>query len=244
MKYWRILTTTFILLLVWQFLVYIFNFPKYILPTPWLVFQSLFQNIGLILHQALPTVTETILGLFFGILIGIIAALFLSSFQFAKRWFLPLVIISQSIPTFALAPLFVIWFGYGMFSKIITAIIMLFFPVTSTFYDGLNNTPKDYLHLAKVMHAKPMNVLIKIKFAAALPQLASGLRMAAVIAPIGAVVGEWVGASKGLGFLMLNANARMQIDLMFAVLLVIIVFALLLYYSIDFMLKRLMPWQE
>lgn len=244
MKYWRIIITMTVLLLLWQMTIIIFQLPSFILPTPWSVAKSLYLNIHLILYQAIPTITETLLGLILGIIIGIIAALFLSSFSFAKRWFLPLVIISQSIPTFALAPLLVIWFGYGMPSKIITAIIMLFFPVTSTFYDGLNNTPKEYLHLARVMHAKSINILIKIKFAAALPQLASGIRMAAVIAPIGAVVGEWVGASKGLGFLMLNANARMQIDMMFAVLVVIVSFALLLYYSLDYLLKRLMPWQN
>ena len=244
MRYFRVFISTIILLTLWQIIVLTFQLPNYILPSPYQVILSLWQNLNLITHQAVFTITETLAGLLLGIFIGIITALFLTSFTFARQWFLPLVIISQSIPTFAIAPLLVIWFGYGMSSKIITAIIMLFFPVTSTFYDGLNNTPKDYLDLAKVMQAKKLSILLKIKFPAALPQLASGIRMAAVIAPIGAVVGEWVGSSQGLGYLMLNANARMEINLMFAVLFVIVLFALALYYSVDFILKKQMPWVQ
>jgi len=244
MQGFRALISFIVLIFLWQLIVTLFSLPNYILPSPFDVAQSLWLNTGIIAHQAIPTIIETLSGLGLGIVIGIITALFLSNFKFARLWFLPLVIVSQSIPTFAIAPLLVIWFGYGMGSKIITAIIMLFFPVTSTFYDGLNNTPKAFLDLAKVMQATKLSILLKIKFPAALPQLASGIRMAAVIAPIGAVVGEWVGASRGLGYLMLNANARMQIDLMFAVLLVIIIFALSLYYLLDCMLNRLMPWSK
>ena len=239
MRYLRPFIAIAVLLIAWQILVACFQLPSYILPSPYQVLLSLEHNIVLITHQALFTVTETIVALLLGIFIGVCAALFLTMFTFARQWVLPLIIISQSIPTFAIAPLFVIWFGYGMSSKIMTAILMLFFPVTSTFYDGLKNTSKDYLDLAKVMQVSPLNQLFKIKFPAALPHLASGIRMAAVIAPIGAVVGEWVGSSKGLGYLMLNANARMQIDLMFAVLLIIVLFALALYYSIDCILKKL-----
>ena len=190
MRYLRPFIAIAVLLIAWQILVACFQLPSYILPSPYQVLLSLEHNIVLITHQALFTVTETIAALLLGIFIGVCAALFLTMFTFARQWVLPLIIISQSIPTFAIAPLFVIWFGYGMSSKIMTAILMLFFPVTSTFYDGLKNTSKDYLDLAKVMQVSPLNQLFKIKFPAALPHLASGIRMAAVIAPIGAVVGE------------------------------------------------------
>jgi ABC-type nitrate/sulfonate/bicarbonate transport system permease component len=148
-------------------------------------------------------------------------------------WFLPLMIISQAIPTFAIAPLLVIWFGYGMASKIICTILMIFFPITSAFFDGLRQTERHWLDLAKTMNAKKIRLFYYIRIPAALPRLASGMRIAAVFAPIGAVIGEWVGASGGLGFLMLNANARMQIDLMFAALCVLILLSLLLYFIID-----------
>jgi putative hydroxymethylpyrimidine transport system permease protein len=160
-----------------------------------------------------------------------------------KNWFFPILIISQALPTFAIAPLLVIWLGYGMASKIITTMIMLFFPITSAFYDGLRRTELGWLDLAKTMRAKKWRVFLYIRIPAALPALASGLRVAAAIAPIGAVVGEWIGASHGLGYLMLNANARMQIDLMFAALFTIIIFSLALYFIIDALLRAALPWQ-
>lgn len=159
-----------------------------------------------------------------------------------RHWFFPILLISQALPTFAIAPLLVIWLGYGMSSKIAVTMIMLFFPVASNFYDGLRSTPKHFLEMAQLMGANRWRLLWLIQIPSALPALASGLRVAATIAPIGAVIGEWVGASQGLGFLLLNANARMQIDLMFAVLVVITLLTIALYYFVDFILKRWINW--
>jgi len=119
---------------------------------------------------------------------------------------------------------------------------MLFFPIANAFYDGLTRTEASWLDLAKTMQATRWQTLWKIRIPAALPHLASGLRIATAIAPIGAIVGEWVGASRGLGFLMLNANARMQIDLMFAALFVLIIFSLSLYFLMDRLLTRCIYW--
>ena len=119
---------------------------------------------------------------------------------------------------------------------------MLFFPITSAFYDGLQNTPPGFLDLAKTMNATKWRLFCAIRIPAALPSLASGIRIAAVIAPIGAVVGEWVGSSRGLGYLMLNANARLQIDMMFAALIVMIALALALYFTVDKLLRVLIWW--
>ena len=130
-----------------------------------------------------------------------------------------------------------------MASKIAMAILMVFFPVASACHDGLQRTPPEWLQLAKTMNASRWRLFYRIRLPAALPALASGIRIAAVAAPIGAIVGEWVGASRGLGYLMLNANARMQIDLMFAALIVIIIMALLLYFGIDKLLRTLVWWQ-
>ncbi len=228
---------------IWQMVISIFNLPPYILPTPLSVLFSLQNHFTLILHETGITIAETCLGLLLGVLLGTLAALLMASFKSIGFWILPILVISQAIPTFAIAPLFVIWFGYGMTSKIATAIIMIFFPVASSFLDGLNRSHPGWLDLAKTMNAKKWRLFWYIRIPAALPSLASGVRVATVAAPIGAVVGEWVGASQGLGFLMLNANARMQIDLMFAGLWVLIIFSLGLYFLVDKSLKRLIPWQ-
>jgi putative hydroxymethylpyrimidine transport system permease protein len=149
---------------------------------------------------------------------------------------------SQAIPTFAIAPLLVLWFGYGMASKIVMTVIVIFFSVASAFYDGLRRADPAWLDLAETMNARPWRALWFLRVPAALPQLATGIRVAAVFAPIGAIIGEWVGASRGLGYLMLQANARMQVDMLFAALLILALFAVGLYAVVDWALRRAMPW--
>jgi putative hydroxymethylpyrimidine transport system permease protein len=231
------------LILAWEIIVQFFQLPPYILPSPTLVFKTGYANKSLILSEAIPTVIETLLGLLLGTILGCITAITMAFFRPLKLWLLPVLLISQAIPTFAIAPLLVIWFGYGLTSKIVTTILMLFFPITSAFFDGLRRTDPGWLDLAKTMNAKKWRIFWLIRIPAALPSLASGLRVATAIAPIGAIVGEWVGASHGLGYLMLNANARMQIDLMFSALFAIIVFSLLLYFTVDKLLRIAIPWQ-
>ncbi|RDI42842.1 ABC transporter permease [Aquicella lusitana] len=238
----RMLLITAGLLLLWQGIVQIWQLPDYLLPPPWQVFATLYQQRDLIAVQAIPTLYETIAGFLLGIFFGAMAAIVVAFVRPLTRWFLPILIISQAIPTFVIAPLLVIWLGYGTASKIATTTLMIFFPITSAFYDGLRKTNPDWLALARVMHVKEWRIFLHIRIPAALPALASGIRIAAVVAPIGAVVGEWVGSSHGLGYLMLNANARLQIDMMFAALIVIILLALTLYFSVDRLLRRLVWW--
>ena len=160
-------------------------------------------------------------------------ALMLSYFRPLRLWFLPLLLVSQALPIFAVAPLFILWFGYGMASKIAIISLMLFFPITSSFYDGLRKTPNNYLDLAETMNATKWQILLRIRFPAALGALGNGVRVAAVFAPMGAVIGEWIGSSEGLGFLILNANSRMQVDLMFAAIIILVIFTLSFYFLVD-----------
>lgn len=243
MMWLRGLFVTLSLLLAWQLLVWYLQLPPYILPSPPAVFYSLYHQAPLIAVQSVPTILETILGLLLATLLGCSAALCMALWRPFRYWLLPILIISQALPIFAIAPLLVIWLGYGMASKIATTLLMLFFPIASAFYDGLRRTHPDWLDLAHTMNASAWRLLWHVRIPAALPALASGLRVATAAAPIGAVIGEWVGSSSGLGFLMLNANARMQINLMFAVLIVIIIFGLLLYFCVDKLLRWAIWWQ-
>lgn len=231
------------LILIWQAIVTFLQLPSYILPGPFLVFHTWLMQYDLLMHQTIPTLLETIIGLLLGIFLGCTVALLMSFIQPVRYWVMPLLLISQALPTFAIAPLLVIWFGYGMASKVVTTILMLFYPVTSSFFDGLRRTDPAWLDLSQTMNASRWRVLWFVRVPAALPALASGIRVATAIAPIGAVIGEWVGASSGLGFLMLNANARMQIDVMFAALINIILLSLILYFCVDKLLKKLISWQ-
>lgn len=228
---------------VWDLVVRATGVPHYILPGPIRVANALVSQHAFILGNAAITLVEMVLGLALGVSCGIVSALLLAQSRAARRWFLPLVLASQAIPVFAIAPLLVLWFGFGIASKVAAAALIIFFPVTSAFYDGLVRTERGWLDLAHVMGARPLAVLLRLRLPAALPALASGIRVAAAVAPIGAVIGEWVGASAGLGFLMLQANAQMQIDLLFAALLVLAIFAIAFYAAIDAGLRRLVPWQ-
>jgi putative hydroxymethylpyrimidine transport system permease protein len=243
MLVWRGLVFTIGILVLWQCIVIVFHLPPYILPSPTAVFSAWINNADLILQETWPTVVETLLGLVLGSFIGIASALAMTLFQPVRFWLMPMLIISQALPTFVIAPLLVIWFGYGLASKIITTMVMLFFPITSAFFDGLRRTNPGWLDMVVITGASRWRALWCIRVPAALPALASGLRVAVVFAPIGAIVGEWVGSSRGLGFLMLNANARMQIDLMFACLITIILMALSLYFIVDKALRFAIPWQ-
>lgn len=229
-------------ILIWEGLICILKLPNYILPTPLEVLQSLIHHASLITLQTLPTLAEILLGLFFGIILGVSIALSMCLFRMIHTFLLPLLLVSQALPVFAIAPLLVLWFGYGITAKIITTTFMLFFPITSNFLDGLKQTPENYLNVAKIMNSSRWQILYQIRIPAGLPNLASGIRLATAMAPLGAIIGEWVGSNQGLGFLLLNANAQMQIDLMFAVLLVIFLLGILLYFLVNTLLKRALPW--
>jgi putative hydroxymethylpyrimidine transport system permease protein len=160
----------------------------------------------------------------------------------ATRYMMPILVISQTVPVFALAPILTLWFGYGIGSKIAMTILIIYFPVASSFLDGLRATPKGFLDLAQSMRATKFNTLIQVRLPAALPSLSSGIRLATVYAPIGAIIGEWVGASQGLGYLMLLANGRVKIDLMFAALVTLCIFTLLLRAVSNALCSKLDNW--
>lgn len=244
MRYLRPLITAGGLLAGWEALVWLTGVPPFILPGPLQVAGALFARWQLLLTHAGITLLEILLGMLIGALVGIAGAVALASLRPLRRWLEPVLVSSQAIPVFALAPLLVLWFGYGMASKVTMAVLIIFFPVTATFFDGLRRTEPAWLELARIMNAQPARVLLEIRAPAALPALASGLRVAAAVAPIGAVVGEWVGSSAGLGYLMLHANARMQVDLMFAALFVLAVVALALYRTVDRVMSRLVYWHK
>ena len=244
MRIIRLIFITVGLVLVWQTVVLLTHVPPYILPGPLNVAKAALTHAGPLFDHAMTTLFEIIAGLLIGTLLGTLSALSMIASFSLKRWLLPVLVISQAIPVFALAPLLVLWFGYGLSSKIAMAVLIIFFPVTAAFYDGLRSTEPEWLELAQVMNAKPLAVIRHIRIPAALPAFASGLRVATAVAPIGAVVGEWVGSSRGLGFYMLHANARMQIDIMFAALVVLGVLSLTIYFSVDWAMIKIVYWQK
>ncbi|MGR3481943.1 ABC transporter permease [Salipiger marinus] len=229
----RLFLPVMLALALWQGAVTLLAMPPFILPNPLRVAGTLWTSRALLADHAMVTLTEVLAGLALGAGLGWISAVGLALSPGAARLLRPLLVFSQAVPVFALAPILTLWFGYGMGSKIAMTLLIIYFPVTSAFFDALMRPPAGWEAMARVMGGSPARILWHIRIPAALPGFLSGLRLAAVYAPIGAVLGEWVGASRGLGYLMLLANGRAKTDLMFAALLVLAVLTLALHRAVD-----------
>ncbi|MDQ0347256.1 ABC transporter permease [Ancylobacter vacuolatus] len=238
----RAFAVILVLLGLWEAAVRLLAVPAYILPGPLRIGMTAWNNAGVLVHNAGITLGEMLLGLLCGSLLGILCALAMAASPLARRAMRPVLLVAQALPVFAIAPLLVIWFGFGLASKIVMASLIIFFPVASAFHDGLARTEQGLVDLARLNGAGIFKTLRFIRIPAALPALASGLKVATAVAPIGAVVGEWVGASAGLGYLMIYSNARMQTDMVFAALAVLLAMALILFTLVDRGLARLLPW--
>lgn len=229
---------------LWQIIVILTDAPHFILPSPWRVAQAMYNSRVLLAENTWVTAIEVLLGLLIGTALGAATAIQLALSKTAERLMLPLLVFTQAVPVFALAPLLTLWFGYGMGSKIVMAVLIIYFPVTSAFHDGLTRTGAGYHDLGRSMGAGRLQFMRHVQIPHALPSLATGLRLAAVYAPIGAVIGEWVGASRGLGFLMLLANGRAKIDLMFAALIVLACLTVALHLAVGVLARRLTRYAQ
>lgn len=222
----RILMLTALCLALWQALVVLTGLPPFLLPGPWPVAQALISHHTLLAGAVLRTLTEILSGFALGAGSGAAIAVLMATCPKLATLLRPLLLLSQVIPIFALAPILTLWLGYGMAPKIVVAALICFFPVASAFLDGLERTSPACLDLAHTMGVPLWRVMLHLRIPMALPMLGSGLTLAAVYAPIGAVIGEWVGGSEGLGAVMIHANGRMRIDLTFAALALVTLIAL------------------
>ena len=222
------------LVIIWQAIILVFAPPPFMLPAPLAVFAALRDRPGALAgacrHDADRDRHRP--GRRRGCSAAVLA-LAMSFLPLTKRLLLPVMVVSQAIPVFAIAPLLALWFGFGLASKIVMATIAIFFPVASAFHDGLARTDPQLLDLARLYRAPHWRQVALLRIPAALPALITGLRLAAVYAPIGALIGEWVGASSGLGYAMLLANGRAQTDVVFAALILLAAMSVLLRAAVD-----------
>lgn len=230
------------LLLGWEQAVRLLGVPAWILPPPSRIANTLADRADLLGPQALVTLSEIVLGFAAGVGAGTAAALLMARWGWLRRALGPLLVASQSLPVFAIAPLLVVWLGFGLSSKVAMAAIIIFFPVATSLMEGLSRTDPGLVDLARLYRASPRQVLWLVRIPAAMPSFAAGLRIAAAVAPIGAIVGEWVGASSGLGLVILQANARMQTDTVFAALAVLATLSIASWALVDVVARRLVRW--
>lgn len=225
-------------LLFWEFFVWQTGTADYILPAPSRVLARLFRSLPLLLDHASVTLVEALLGFLLGASAGITFALLMARSHVIERMLYPLVISSQTFPKEALAPIFVVWFGFGLLPKVVIAALISFFPVVVNTTRGLLSVDPTILDLMKSLSASPRQVFTKVRLPNAVPYLFAALKMCITLSVIGAVVGEFVGASAGLGHLVRLANAELATDLMFAALIVLGAMGTTLFLIVEAIEKR------
>ncbi len=242
----RILAPLFLLLLllgVWEILVRWFDVQAFILPAPSQILVSFVENMGLLTWHGAVTFSEILLGLLLGGLGGILLAIVVFYSPLLDKALYPLIIGSQMIPVFAIAPILIVWMGYGLWPKVTVAALISFFPLVVTVSDGLREPSEEAVDLFRSLGATRRHIFWKLRLPASLPTVFSGLKVSATLAVVGATIGEWVGSSRGLGYLMLQSNARLRMDLVFAAILMLALLGLLLFGVLRIIERRVVHWR-
>ena len=217
---------------------------KFLLPSPLDVAKAFASEFPLLMENAKVTLAEAFIGLLSGVLIGFFLAVIMDRFEKMYQALYPLVVLTQTIPTVAIAPLLVLWFGYEMMPKIILIVIVTFFPVTVSLLDGFRSADRDTLNLLRAMGASKIQIFWTVKFPGALNQFFASLRIAVSYAVVGAVISEWLGGFSGLGVYMTRVRKAFSFDKMFAVIFLISAISLLLMWMVDLVQRKCMPWEE
>jgi len=231
-------------ILFWELMVRQLEVPHYILPAPTLILRTLTLQQSVLLHHTLVTLEEIIVGFLLAFVVGVSLSFLMFQFPVLEQTFYPIVIGSQTIPVFAIAPLLVLWFGYGLPSKVVMAALIVFFPIVVNTLDGLKGADSDAVNLLRILRANRWQILWKVRVPSALPFIFSGCRIGISVSTIGAIIGEWVGSKEGLGYLMLHANAQLQISLIFASLIYLTILGVSLFYLVVLMERWVMPWKR
>jgi len=232
-------------LIIWQIIIEVSDFPAFILPSPRLVLERFARaiNDGSLLRNSLVTLQEVLLGLIAGSVLATLLGYLLAKIHLLERLLSPYLVASQAIPTVAIAPLLVIWFGPGLLSKILICGLIVFFPVLVNTIVGLRAVPENLHDLMRSMQATQSQTLRYLEIPAALPVFLGGLRIGATLSVIGAVVGEFVGSDKGLGFLINIGRGQYDTALVFVAVFTLIIMAIGLYGLIILIEKRLLAWR-
>ena len=229
-------------LLAWQLFVIIWKVPPYLLPTPTAIAQTFFQELPDLLHHGWVTVYEMLAGYALAVAVALPLAIAITSSRRFNELVMPTMLFFQIVPKVAIAPLFLVWFGVGATPKILVAFLISFFPIVIDAAAGLRSMSPEKGDLARSMGATRMQVFAQFRLPTSLPYLFSGLKVAATLAIAGTVVGEFVGADKGLGYLLLVTNSNMQTSLMFATIVALTIIGLVFYYLVELIESFLIPW--
>jgi NitT/TauT family transport system permease protein len=235
-----VLSATVIVL--WEAVIRLFHVPTFVLPAPSAVIVSLIANRSALAVAAQATSVEVALGFVLSAAVGILVALVIVRFERFGRALYPLIVLFQNVPKVALAPIFILWFGYDLSPKILLIVVIAFFPVTIDMLAGLQSVEPSFVSLMRSVGASKGKIILRVRIPHSLPHLMAGLKVAITFSVIGAIVGEFAGANKGLGYVIQFASTQLDTPLIFAALIVVSVLGLAFYYVVEFAERLLVPW--
>ncbi len=238
------IVTILLAMLVWTAVVWAFKMPNYILPYPVAVAKDLWAQGAFLIGHMWVTLYSTLLGFAIAIIAGAFAAILIVSSKTMERAFMPLMVFAQTFPKIAIAPLFVIWFGFGIIPKVVVATLICFFPIIINTSVGLASVENDMVDLISSMAATKWQVFTKVRIPNALPYFFSALKISITLALIGAIVGEFVASDEGLGYLILVYEANLMTSNLFATMTVLVLMGALLFYMIIGIENIFLPWQR
>ena len=237
------LILVFVILAVWESACRGLGVPDFILPPPSRILTVAVFQAPMILPHAGTTAMEILAGIVLSMLLAIPLSMLMFARPTVENAVAPFLVASQAVPVFAIAPLLVIWLGYGMPSKVLMAAVIIFFPITDSLLEGFKSCDSEFRILFQLMGAGFWKSMRLLYWPWALPQFFAGLKVGVSVATIGAVIGEWVGAQQGLGYLMIQANARLKVDLVFAAILWLSVMGLSLWVVVGYLEKKIITWK-
>ena len=238
------LSAIVLVLIIWQAICMSGLVPGYMLPSPFQVMQAFLSEFPLLMENAKVTLAEAFIGLLCGVTIGFLMAVLMDRFEKLYKAFYPLIVLTQTIPTVAIAPLLVLWFGYEMLPKVILIVIATFFPITVGVLGGFRSADEDAVNLLRAMGASRMQIFRYIKFPGAMGSFFASLRISASYSVVGAVISEWLGGFSGLGVYMTRVKKAFSFDKMFAVIFLISFLSLVLMKLVDLAQRKCMPWEN
>jgi NitT/TauT family transport system permease protein len=231
-----------VILVLWDVSIRVFRIPPYLIPSPWSVVRQLGAEWPRLLKESIPTTYATLGGFALSIAFGIPMALVIAYSRTVESFVYPLLVFSQSVPKIAIAPLFVVWFGFGVIPKVIAAFMLGFFPIVVSTVMGFKSVDPDMLDLARSMKSSRLATFLRISLPQALPSIFAGLKVSITLCVVGAVVGEFVGSNTGIGYLLHIANGNFDLPLMFAALTVLSAIGVVLFVAIDVVERLMIPW--
>jgi NitT/TauT family transport system permease protein len=230
------------ILSIWQIMTFALQINPYIFPSPLDVFSALVASIDFLAMHMLVTLYEAIFGFAIAVVVGVGLAIFLSHFRRVRDASYPIIMFVQTMPKVALAPVLLLWFGYGLIPKLAISFLASFFPILINTMTGLTTIDEELLYLTKVLGATPSQVYRKVRLANALPYMFAGFKVGITLAVLGAVVAEFVSSEYGLGFIIVTAQGQFRTDLAFAAIFLLSLIGLGLFYTIEFLRRLVMPW--